>query len=58
MELGSVLELKLGQKWRYGALKACYRLKLISSKNNSGFNSGFKGALANTSKTVTDIYLL
>ena len=23
VDLGSVLELELGQKWRYGALKAC-----------------------------------
>ena len=35
VDLGSVLESELGQKWRYGALKA--RLKLVSSENNSGF---------------------
>ena len=37
MDLGSVLESELGQKkWRYGALKALCRLKLVSCENNSG----------------------
>ena len=36
VELASILESKLGQKWGYGALKA-YKLKQISSENNSGF---------------------
>ena len=40
MDLGSVFESELGQKWRYGALKTCiglHRLKLVACENNSGF---------------------
>ena len=32
VDLGSVLESELEQKWRYGALKGMYRLKLVSNK--------------------------
>ena len=34
VDLGSVLESKLGQKWR---VKGMHRLKLVSSENNSVF---------------------
>ena len=36
VDLGSVLESELGQKWRYGVLKVMYRLKLASSEKNTG----------------------
>ena len=37
VDLGSVLESELGQEWRYSAFKGMYRLKLVSSRNNSVF---------------------
>ena len=36
MDLGLFLESELGQKWRYGALKTCIRLKLVSSEEFKG----------------------
>ena len=55
MELASALESKLGQKWRYGALKPCvkgmYRLKLISRENNLEFK-GLNNSLASYQSVV------
>ena len=36
--LGSVLESELGEEWICRCVKGMYRLKLVSSENNSGFN--------------------
>ena len=46
MDLGSVLESELRQKWRYGALKGMYRLKLVSCESNSGFKARAKFELS------------
>ena len=32
-----LLESELGQKWRHACVKGMYRLKLVSSRNNSVF---------------------
>ena len=46
VDLGSVLESGLGQKWRYGALKAYIcMLKVVSSEKNSGFKEDYVGSL-------------